>query len=521
MVQKDTTPSRRAPTRRKRRRWPWLVLLVLVLAAGVTAFFYLRGGGDSPASAPTQPSEPAEPSASVDNRETPLFTLWVKTSQNLRLTPNDLTLGPLVEKGEQVLVLGYDRLNEDGSPHLYRVRADDGVGYIPPSYLTDDRQEAEQMYDQTGTGAFHLGRGDRYGGGKAGTLDFSPRQKLSSQTNVMPDACYSLYLDAGTDTMEELDSYIALAKSTAINTFVVDIMDGYHIAYASPVMQAYSPSAFENATFEPEVYAGFIQRLKDEGFYVVGRITAFNDYYFAVDHPEYSIADQQGKPIELSGTLWPSAFSRYAWEYKVALSVEAVELMGFNEIQYDYVRFPDGTYSYEEDGTIDYHNFFGESKAQAVQRFLMYACDVLHEMNVYVSADVFGETANPYVAAYGQYFPAISNVVDVISGMPYPDHFAQDGSYRPWEHPYDTVDDWAESVVKRQKETPTPAIVRTWVQAYDAILYPYNEYGPEEVWGEISALLDNGLTSGFITWNAASSLSKYTELKPAFDRLLS
>ena len=88
---------------------------------------------------------------------------------------------------------------------------------------------------------------------------------------------------------------------------------------------------------------------------------------------------------------------------------------------------------------------------------------------VYVSADVFGETSGSYVTAYGQYWPAISNVVDVISGMPYPDHFAQNGTYRPWEHPYETLLDWAKNAAKRQTETPSPAIVRTWIQAYDAI----------------------------------------------------
>lgn len=93
--------------------------------------------------------------------------------------------------------------------------------------------------------------------------------------------------------------------------------------------------------------------------------------------------------------------------------------MGFNEIQFDYVR-PDGTWDYDEAGTIDYRNTNDESKAQAVQRFLQYAADRLHEAGVYVSADVFGECAEKYVTAYGQYWAAISGVVGAISAMPYP-----------------------------------------------------------------------------------------------------
>ena len=68
----------------------------------------------------------------------------------------------------------------------------------------------------------------------------------------------------------------------------------------------------------------------------------------------------------------------------------------------------------------------------------MYACDRLHDAGVYVSADVFGECAEAYVTAYGQYWPAISNVVDAISAMPYPDHYGASGDWLPWEHPYET-----------------------------------------------------------------------------------
>ena len=128
----------------------------------------------------------------------------------------------------------------------------------------------------------------------------------------------------------------------------------------------------------------------------------------------------------------------------------------------------------------------------------MYACDELHNLDVYVGADVFGETSGTYVTSYGQYWAAISNVADVICGMPYPDHFSQNGAYRPWEHPYDTILTWAKNAAARQTETPSPAVVRTWIQAYDAIRYPYNAYGPAEVGGEIQALQDAGITGGFM-----------------------
>ena len=94
---------------------------------------------------------------------------------------------------------------------------------------------------------------------------------------------------------------------------------------------------------------------------------------------------------------------------------------------------------------------------------------------------MFGECANPYVTACGQYWPAISAAVDAISGMPYPDHYSAQGDYKPWEHPYDTVHMFGAAAAERQKETASPAAVRTWIQAYNAIREPYNTYGAEEM----------------------------------------
>lgn len=445
--------------------------------------------------------------------------IWVKTTMNLRTGADSLELTALAMKGAKLTVIGYQGLHEDGTVDMYKVQHDKIIGWISPIYLTTDEKVARGHYDDGGMIANHLARGDLYGGGTAATLDYFPRQKLESETNPMPEHCYCLYLNCFPETINSVDDYIAYAKTTNINTFVVNILDGTCVGYASDVMRKYCPSAANNAGTDLEVYQAAIRKIKDAGFYVVGRMTVFNDAFFAFDHPEYAITDAKGDPLEISGMYWPSGYSRVAWQYKVELAIEAVELIGFNEIQFDYVRFPDGTYSYEADNNINYQNVYNETKAEANQRFLMYACDEIHKVGAYVSADVFGETSNPYVASYGQYFPAVSNVVDVISGMPYCDHYESWGDYVPWLQPYDCVNTWAEGVVSRQSEIPTPAIVRTWIQAYDAIRSPYNTYGPTELWAEISALRDNGLDGGFIPWNAGSSLSKYQSFKEAFDKL--
>ena len=443
----------------------------------------------------------------------PAHTLYVRTAVNLRDINGNL-LSAFAEKGAAVDVLGFDYLLDDGEVHMYRVNLGGEEGYIMPWYVVTNEEDALANYDD-GSYEIHASRENLYGGGGAANLDYYPREKGEIEGNVMPEECRTLYLVNW--RLDEVDDYIAIADSSGINAFVVDITDGTAIGYASDVMNKYCPTGASAAYNTVEEYRAAIQKIKDAGYYVIGRITTFNDSYFVYDHPECSITDLYGNPLKLSGEYWPSAYNRTAWQYKVDLAVEAVELMGFNEIQFDYVRFPDSTWRYEDAGTIDFHNTYGETKAQAIQRFLMYAADILHEHGAYVSADVYGESAYNYVTAYGQYWAAISNVVDVISGMPYPDHFSASGTWLPWEHPYETLYSWGECVMYRQAETATPAIVRTWIQTYNAIREPYTTYGPDQVYAQISALRDTGCTGGYMTWNATSSLDKYTWLIPVFE----
>lgn len=435
--------------------------------------------------------------------------VYVKRAVNL-LDKDGIVPAALAERGQALTVVGYDGLQADGSVTRYQVEG----GYIAASNVCLDKDAAMAAYDKKLL-ELHTSRGDSYGGGDAADLDYFPCHKPKFEDNVMPDEVKALYLNV--ESVADAASYVAIADNCGINAFVVDIMDGGAIGYASPVMQAFSPSAYDGAYLTAEEYRQGIATLKEAGYYVIGRITTFNDPNLAVDHPECVIADTAGEALKVSGMYWPSVYNRTVWQYKVDLALEAVELMGFNEIQFDYCRFPDGTWRYEEDGTIDFRNTYGESKAQAVQRFLQYAATRLHNAGAYISADVFGECAEDYVTAYGQYWPAISAAVDAISAMPYPDHYPASGSYLPWEHPYETMYAFGAKAAQRQKETVSPAAVRTWIQTYDAIWEPYNTYGPEEVSAQIRALRDTGNTGGYMTWNGASPVGKYNWLSSVFD----
>lgn len=443
--------------------------------------------------------------------------MYVRTYLTVYKNSDSAEILSTIDKGEKVDIISYDKLLDDGSIYKYQIKYKDITGYVYGKYLVSNKEEAILNYDEDGLYQKHLNCNDVYEVGNAGNLDFYPVNKPQFENNVMPEEVRALYLNAG--VIYNVDEYIKLAKETDINAFVVDIKDNTSPGYKSDVMKKYSPTSYDRAINSFDNYQKAIKKLKDNGFYVIGRITVFKDSYFVTDHPETAITDTStNDPFLHNGSYWPSAFNRLVWEYNVELAKEAVKEMGFNEIQFDYVRFPDRTYSYEKNGEIDMLNTYNEEKAQAIQKFLMYASDEIHEEGAYISADVFGESAHNYVTGYGQYWPAISNVVDVISAMPYPDHF---GTHEygieevVWTVPYKLLKLWSEYVINRQNSIPTPAIVRTWIQAYDATKYPKIEYDATKIEEQITALVDSNLTGGYMTWNAGSSLSKYESIKDA------
>ena len=110
-----------------------------------------------------------------------------------------------------------------------------------------------------------------------------------------------------------------------------------------------------------------------------------------------------------------------------------------------------------------------------------------------------------------------SNIVDAISAMPYTDHFGSDSSY--WTNPYQTMYNWGKTAAERQKETPTPAIARTWITAYDTPYWkPTVIYNGEMLERQIQGLYDAGLTGGYMTWNSGSNLAKYKQQSSAFNK---
>lgn len=438
---------------------------------------------------------------------------FVRTSVTVYKNEVDSKIESFIKKGNELEILDYDKLLDNGNVNMYKIKKDDISGWVYAKYLVNDKDSALANYNENSVYDTHKDR--KYGsrelyGGKASTLDYYPYERVSFEDNKLLETAKSMYLNAGSNVINNIDSYLDIAKNNGVNMIVVDIKDGA-LAYSSEVAKEYSMTAYNTAINSNEKYKSAIDKIKEAGIYVVGRIVVFNDVHYGKDHPEDCITSSA------SSRLWPSAYSRGAWEYNVELAKEAIRTMGFNEIQFDYVRFPEDAYNMSVKGNTDFKNKYDEEKAEAVQNFLFYAVDQIHKEGAYLSVDVFGECSSEYVTAYGQYWPAISNIVDAISSMPYTDHFGRNND--TWSNPYKTVYNWAVGAAKRQTEIPTPAIARTWITAYDTPYWnPKVIYDASKISDQAKALVDAGLKGGFITWNSASSLSKYQQIKSAFNK---
>lgn len=436
---------------------------------------------------------------------------YVRTSVTVYENETDSKIASFIKKGNKLDIIGYDKLFDDGNVNMYKIKYNDTEGYVYSKYLVNDKESADSVYNENGVYDIHKDRkfkGRELYGGKASTLDYYPYERVDFEDNKLLKKAKTMYLNAG--TIGSIDSYLKIAKENGVNAIVVDIKDGA-LAYSSNVAKEISPTAYATAINDNSSYKSAIDKIKDAGIYAIGRIVVFNDVHYGKDHPDDCISSTA------SSRLWPSAYSRGAWYYNVELAKEAVKEMGFNEIQFDYVRFPEDAYNMSIKGNSDFKNKYDEEKAEAVQNFLFYATDQIHKVGAYLSVDVFGECSGEYVTAYGQYWPAISNIVDAISSMPYTDHFGR--SVDTWTNAYQTVYNWAKGAAARQKEIPTPAVARTWITAYDTPYWkPTVIYNASKIEDQVRALYDAGLDGGFITWNSASSLAKYEQIKTAFNK---
>ncbi|NLJ41945.1 MAG: SH3 domain-containing protein [Clostridiales bacterium] len=335
------------------------------------------------------------------------------------------------------------------------------------------------------------------------TLDFSPQAKIDEYPENPRVKVKGAYMTIYSASGGRLDTMIEMTKTTGLNAFVIDVKDDNgNMLFYTEAAEKFAPEA--NKLVPIKDIDAFMKKLKDNDIYAIARIVTFKDPIYTEKYPERSILDKRtGKAhMQQDGLRWASAYDRQLWEYDVAVAKEAAKA-GFNEIQFDYVRLPDSGGG-KLDEVLDYRNTGNESKPQIIQDFLKYAYKELSPEKVYVSADIYGLV--PSVAddmGLGQYWEAVSNVVDYVSPMMYPSHYANQ-TYNlpvPDAYPYETIFNCTRDAVARNENVETPAIIRPWIQDFTANwVKGHIEYGEKEVRAQIKALEENGVDE-FMLWN--------------------
>ena len=238
----------------------------------------------------------------VSLEESPVLEkeIYVRTPVTIYKNSEDNTILGYIKKGEKLDILGYDKLDDKGKVNMYKVKYEEEEGYVYSKYLLKDEEKAKENYNENGVYDIHKDRKfsyDLYGGSPA-NLDYYPYERVEFEENPLLKEAKTLYMNGGSTVIADVDSYIEIAKNSGINAIVVDIKDG-NLAYDSDVAIKYLCNTEErceraegNNSFEK--YKEAITKIKEAKLYVIGRIVAFNDPYFAKSNTSEAILTSGG-----------------------------------------------------------------------------------------------------------------------------------------------------------------------------------------------------------------------------------
>lgn len=294
---------------------------------------------------------------------------------------------------------------------------------------------------------------------------------------------------------------VALLHRTELNAVVLDIKGspgkvwydtGVPLASATGAVRAIYPVRER------------LEALKEHDAHVIGRIVVFVDANLVRTRPEWAIRDRRGGVWTggPGGSIWMNPFREEVWDYNIALAEEAAKL-GFDEIHYDYVRFPDGG----PFRGVDWgdRRMSEEARVSAIVGFLKKSRRELAPLGAALSAALFGfTTVAEHDLGIGQDIEGIARELDYVSPMVYPSHYSAGnfGYAKPAENPFEVVDRSLGRAAQRLRGTN--ARLRPWLQDFSL---GGVTYGPDKVRAQMEASEGHD-TAGWLLWNAAN---EYTE----------
>ncbi len=307
-----------------------------------------------------------------------------------------------------------------------------------------------------------------------------------------------LYLTASSAGVR-LNHYINLANTTEINSYVIDYKDddGY-VCVDSKVPLAKEVNALD-ARYNPEKV---VKELHDNNIYAIARIVCFKDPFLSKGRPDIAIKNKDGGLYIHDGQTWVNPYNKNAWQYNIDLAKEALS-KGFDEVQFDYIRFPDGKKSQMVFGDTG-----GKKMSDTVNDFLTYARQQLPD--AILSGDVFAIiTESPEdTEGIGQVWEEVGKSLDYVCPMSYPSHYALGQVInnvrfpKPDFDPYSVIKNtYLKAKARLEKVDGYKPMVRAYLQDFTATWIGkgnYQNYGDEQVRQQIQAVYDAGYEEWFL-----------------------
>lgn len=286
---------------------------------------------------------------------------------------------------------------------------------------------------------------------------------------------------------------LKLIDNKGLNALVIDIKgDAGLVGYKSNVATAAEIGARKVTTVRD--MKAMVDSLHQQGIYTIARIVAFKDNPLARSKPELAIRTRNGEIFQdREGLAWADPFQPAVWEYNLQLAEEAAQ-MGFDEVQFDYIRFPDTRglqFSKENTET---------NRVAAITGMLTAARKRLEPYNVFLGADIFGYACwNTNDTEIGQRIEDLAKPLDIISPMLYPSgfQFGIPGFLNPVANSYEIV--FRSLQRARQRTGLSPQHFRPWLQAFRDYAFDRRVFGPDEIQQQIRAAQKFG--SGYMMWN--------------------
>ena len=337
------------------------------------------------------------------------------------------------------------------------------------------------------------------------------------------DGVKGIYVTSNSTQGKKIDELVKFIKDSNLNTMVIDVKDD--TGNITMKLNTGNKQVDKN-TLDIVDGKKLLKKLHDNNIYPIARIVTFKDTKLANEHPEWTFKNSDGSVwTNGKGDSFVNPFMKEVWKYDIDVAKAAAKA-GFQDIQFDYVRFPEGFENQADSLTYnkgEYKNSqmsSGDQRVDTITKFLEYANKELKPMGVNVSADVFGYSALVENApGIGQSFPKISKNVDAISSMIYPSHWSNGdfGLQAPDTEPYKTVNRYIQKenslLDTLGKDKP---ISRPWIQDFTASYLGagnYIEYDAKAISEEVQALKDNGVNE-FLLWNAGNDYTEGVNYNP-------